>query len=228
MRLLLLSGVAAFALAGCGEEDPLKTSQLFKNELECSAVRPADECKQAFASAKAEHMRTAPAFASREACEQKFGASNCQPGEGQAPAQVAQQQSQGGGGFFVPMMIGYMMGNMLGGSQAALAGNQTSATNQAPAQGKAGATTASGAGAANTAKPVYRDTNNRVYSGGKAFSNFNTNILGPAPRPVAALPAGGTMTQRAQVPATTAQPSTAPSGPVQRGGFGSSRTSAAS
>ncbi len=74
--------------------------------------------------ARQQHAQTAPAFASRDACEAKFGLENCaetrqrpsadqiQPGEQQAAAQ------SGGGSWFMPAMLGYMMGRTLGGGGA--------------------------------------------------------------------------------------------------------------
>jgi uncharacterized protein YgiB involved in biofilm formation len=48
----------------------------------------------------------APKFASKQECETEFGAARCE----QAP-----QRTSSGGSMFMPLMMGYMMGSMIGG-----------------------------------------------------------------------------------------------------------------
>ena len=51
-------------------------------------------------------LAEAPRFGRKQQCEQEFGAGNCES-----------RQEAGGGSFFMPMMMGYMMGNMMGGNR---------------------------------------------------------------------------------------------------------------
>ncbi len=78
------------------------------------------------AAAKQEHVKTAPKFATKEQCEAQFGAANCttaaapdgQPATpaqtpGQPAAQGQQTAQSSGSGFFMPLMLGYLGGQMM-------------------------------------------------------------------------------------------------------------------
>ena len=176
IRLVLLSSTGLLLLAGCDQPDPLARNDFFQSERECAQANDASACRQALMDARQQHAQTAPAFASRDACEAKFGLENCaetrqkpsadqiQPGEQQAAAQA------GGGSWFMPAMLGYMMGRTLGGGGAFL---PPGAGAQAPAQ------------TATTARPVYRDVNNTVYSGREALGRTHT-VAPPRPSPTVA------------------------------------------
>jgi uncharacterized protein YgiB involved in biofilm formation len=175
IRLVLLSSTGLLMLAGCDRPDPLARNDFFQSEQECAQANDASACRQALMDARQQHAQTAPAFASRDACEAKFGLENCtetrqtpsaeqiQPGEQQA-AQT------GGGSWFMPAMLGYMMGRTLSGG-GAFVPPRTGA--QAPAQ------------TATTARPVYRDVNNTVYSGREALGRTHT-VAPPRPSPTVA------------------------------------------
>jgi uncharacterized protein YgiB involved in biofilm formation len=200
MRKILLASAAALALAAC-EDATTASSEFIRDEAQCASQSDPSACRQALMDARAQHARTAPAFATREACEGVFGAENCQAALGApAPEQVAaarahdpgqaqQQAQQAGGGFFMPLLIGYMMGRMAGGGMAA--------------------------------QPVYRDTQNRAYTGAgsRPLGRFDDRLM-PPPRALgqtAAIPRGPQQTANAPV-----QERRAATQPVQRGGFGSS------
>ncbi|MBN9499108.1 MAG: DUF1190 domain-containing protein [Alphaproteobacteria bacterium] len=194
-RTLLLASVAALALAACDDSITGK-SDFVRDEAQCASTDNPSACRQALMDARVEHARTAPAFATRESCEAAFGAANCEAAPGTpTPAQVAaaqtheatqgqpqQVQQAGGGGFFMPMLMGYMMGRMAGGAMAA--------------------------------QPMYRDTNNRAYSGAGArpMGRFDDRVM-PPPR---------TPNQTANaMPRGPQQTATSPT-QARRGGFGSS------
>lgn len=114
---LVLLGAASMSLAACGE-DP---DALFRDAAQCTRVFDAASCRTAEQQALAEHVRTAPRFATREACEAEMGAGNCGPapaaaqappvaGQPATPGQQTTQPQSGGGSFFLPLMMGYMMG----------------------------------------------------------------------------------------------------------------------
>ncbi len=129
IRLVLLSSVSVAALSGCGGNEQAADRQVFQDEQACARENDAAACAEALQAARAEHAQTAPAFTSRESCEAKFGAANCAAadgapsaaqlaqGEGADAAQVAAagQAAHSGTGFFMPMLLGYTLGNMIGG-----------------------------------------------------------------------------------------------------------------
>ncbi|HEQ1858058.1 TPA: DUF1190 family protein [Providencia alcalifaciens] len=115
---------AVFMLSACEESD--ETVSLYTNAQDCSQANPsqAEQCTLAYNNALNEAAKTAPKYATQEDCVAEFGESMCT----QAPAQAgiagtstpatgepaAQQQSSGS--MWMPLMMGYMMGRMMGGS----------------------------------------------------------------------------------------------------------------
>jgi uncharacterized protein YgiB involved in biofilm formation len=100
IRLVLLGG-AGFALAACEEAPPPPDAKFFADIGECAAVYDRATCETAMAETKAQFAAEAPKFDRKQECEAEFGAGNCE----------SQQASSGMGGFFMPMMMGYMLGN---------------------------------------------------------------------------------------------------------------------
>ncbi len=114
-----LAVTAAFLLAGCEKSD--ETVKLYQNADDCSAANPGEsqQCTTAYNNALKEAERTAPKYATREDCVAEFGEGQCQPAPSQASiAGDNQAQTQSGGSFWMPLMAGYMMGRMMGGSYA--------------------------------------------------------------------------------------------------------------
>ncbi len=109
---LFLAGAATLTLAAC--EDDRVDAQAFPDLQSClDAARTnglwftEDDCRTNFAQAQQEYLETAPRYDSKPLCEQEHGAGNC---EGDPAA-----QAQGGGGFsFMPILVGYMLGSMMG------------------------------------------------------------------------------------------------------------------
>ncbi len=104
---LVMMGAGAIALTAC-EERQVDVG-VFEDVEQCvnepGASRAA--CEEAFAVAQEQHAAVAPKYADQQSCEADFGAGQCEP---------APQQAQGGGGsFFMPLMMGYMMGSMMSG-----------------------------------------------------------------------------------------------------------------
>lgn len=121
IRLVLL-GSASFALAACGDDGPPKDARFFSNLQECSAIYDMSQCLDAQKQAEQSFAADAPKFTQKEQCEAEFGAGNCETQQAAAGGQQApggQQSAGGGSGFFMPMLMGYMMGNMLGGNRYA-------------------------------------------------------------------------------------------------------------
>lgn len=100
-------GVSAFALTGCEEKvDAFQFASV--DGCIVSGEFTEAECETRFKTAATEHERVAPRYASREDCEAEHGAAACEPKEAAAA----------GGGLWMPLMIGWMMGRALGGPVA--------------------------------------------------------------------------------------------------------------
>ncbi len=106
IRLVLLGG-ASVALAACDDGGgPSKDARFYPTVNECAADLGAKACEDAKAVADKAQVAEAPRFSQKQQCEQEFGAGNCES-----------RQEAGGGSFFMPMMMGYMVGSMLSGNR---------------------------------------------------------------------------------------------------------------
>lgn len=108
---LFIVGAAAFTVAGCREEQV--EARAVPDLASCKAAASldgdftADDCDAAFAEAQSLHAEAAPRYDSQEVCEEQHGVGACS---------TEQEVSSGGSGsIFMPLMMGYLMGNMLGG-----------------------------------------------------------------------------------------------------------------
>jgi len=108
-----LVGFAALTLAACEEEKA--EGHVFKSEAECreEADKPnswwtPQECAASFAQAQDRHLNNAPRYDAVDVCEEQHG-------EGMCKSDVV-PNTGGGGGIFMPLMAGYMIGNMMNGS----------------------------------------------------------------------------------------------------------------
>ena len=106
ISLALLIGVSAFALSAC--EEPKVDAAVFESVKQCIDYPGVlkEQCEQSFKEAKGQHAAVAPKYASQADCQADFGAGKCEK---------APYQTTGGGSVFMPLMMGYMMGSMLGG-----------------------------------------------------------------------------------------------------------------
>ncbi|SIS51129.1 DUF1190 domain-containing protein [Phaeovulum vinaykumarii] len=110
---LFLVGAAAFALAGCREDSV--DAQAFPDLQSCldaagaGSLFSTEDCRQGFAAAETLNAETAPRYDSQEVCEAQYGEGNC----------VTEAQATGGGsgGIFMPLLAGFLLGNMLGGGR---------------------------------------------------------------------------------------------------------------
>ncbi len=99
--LVLMVPVTGFFLASCAREEPAQ-AVVYKDSEECAAYYNPAECKAEFAKAESIHQQVAPKYSTQAECETDFGAGNCQ-----------QPQAQASSGFFMPMMMGFLAGQML-------------------------------------------------------------------------------------------------------------------
>ena len=108
---LTILGAASFALAGCREEqidaEAFPDLQSCKLEAQQGGLFSVSDCDAAFVEAQQLHVETAPRYDSQAVCEAEHGEGACG---------TEQQVSNGGSGsIFMPLIAGYLIGNMLGG-----------------------------------------------------------------------------------------------------------------
>ncbi len=101
-RSPLALGITAIALASCSSQEEV---MVVNSPEECvtSSELSLVECQAAYQKAQEEAERTAPKYTSNVDCESEFGSGQC-----------IQSRS---GGVFMPMMTGFMIGQMLSGNR---------------------------------------------------------------------------------------------------------------
>lgn len=109
--LVLMVPATTLLLAACGEKP--EQGLVYNNAAECAAAsyNSQEQCEADFAAAQALHPQVAPKYLNQAECEADFGAGQCE---------TAPQQTQSGGSVFMPMMMGYLAGQMMnrtGGTQ---------------------------------------------------------------------------------------------------------------
>lgn len=102
--LVLMVPATTLLLAGCGEER--EQALVYESPSECAAAsfNTPEQCKADYDAAKALHPQVAPKYVSKEECETDFGSGSCE---------TAPQQTSSGSSVFMPMMMGYLMGQMM-------------------------------------------------------------------------------------------------------------------
>ena len=103
---LLAMGASALALSACGESET--PAGVYTSMDQCIADKQFtdEECCKAFDTAKEEHKKVAPKYASKADCEADFGAGKCE----ESP-----YRTTSGTSTFMPLMVGYMLGRTLSG-----------------------------------------------------------------------------------------------------------------
>lgn len=98
LKLTLMMGGAAATLAFCSE-----TQQSFSSVASCvEAGNHETLCRSAHEAALAEHMRTAPTFASLQECQAKLDVDQC--------TSLSKRDGNGNvGNVIMPLMAGYML-----------------------------------------------------------------------------------------------------------------------
>ena len=97
---LVLLGSTGLTIAACTQKPP-SDATFFSKVEDCIPVKGEAACRDGLAKSEADWAAEAPRFTRKEQCEAEFGAGNCETREARG----------GTGGFFMPMMMGYMMGN---------------------------------------------------------------------------------------------------------------------
>ena len=109
---LVMMGASAIALTACEEQQV--DAMVFESLQQCYADQALTraQCDVEYETARTAHIQAAPKYTSLKACQSDFGAENCEQ---------AAQRTTTGGSVFMPLMMGYMMGSMLGGPRAGVA-----------------------------------------------------------------------------------------------------------
>ena len=143
--LILMVPAATFTLASCVKH-PDEDALVYQTPEQCAAsgLSTKAQCEADYQQAVALHPQTAPKYANKAECEADFGVGGCE---------TAPQQNAQGGSFFMPLMMGYLAGQMLnrGGGQFTNGGNQT--TNAATGNTQARSNV--------TSQPLYKSGDDR-------------------------------------------------------------------
>jgi uncharacterized protein YgiB involved in biofilm formation len=102
---LALMSATALTLAACDNPEEVA---VFETVEQCATQNGFNlqACEANMKQAQAEHVRVAPKYTSAADCEADFGAEQCE---------TSPQRTTSGGSVFMPLMMGYMMGNMMSG-----------------------------------------------------------------------------------------------------------------
>ena len=106
---LALMSATALTLAACDNPEEVG---IFETVEQCATQEGfnIEACEANMKQAQVEHVRVAPKYTSAADCEADFGAEQCE---------TAPQKTSSGGSVFMPLMIVYMMCNMMSGLSGA-------------------------------------------------------------------------------------------------------------
>jgi len=112
MAMMILGAGAFAALSGCRDEQV--EAQAFPDRAACEAAANAGQdgltvakCDEAYKQAQQLNVESAPRYDSRQVCEELHGEGAC--------GTEAQEMQGGSGSIWMPLIAGYLIGNMLGG-----------------------------------------------------------------------------------------------------------------
>jgi uncharacterized protein YgiB involved in biofilm formation len=108
---IAILGATAFTLAGCREEQVDAAAypdlQSCLEDTSSGGVFTAQDCEASFAQAQTLHVEAAPRYNNLAVCEEQHG-------EGACGSEATATQG-GSGSIFMPLLAGYLIGNMMGG-----------------------------------------------------------------------------------------------------------------
>ena len=106
--LMAGTGISLTACDGDGGQQVDAKSYTSVAECRSAGAVPADQCAAAFAQAQNANAENAPRFGDRRTCEEQYGVAQCVP--------------RNNGGFFTPLLTGFIVGqalNSMGGYRGA-------------------------------------------------------------------------------------------------------------
>ncbi len=166
VRLTLMGAATATSLAACDGEPPAPPAA-FTTVQDCALGGfPNAECQTAYDDAQKAHLANAPRFASLEECRKAVDVDNCV----ETPVRTADGRTSN---VFMPLMAGYLIGNLL---------NQRQIPPQQQQQSSSGY---SGGGGGGRGAPLYRS---REYAGtfrdgGNLATSKSGNTISAPSRP---------------------------------------------
>lgn len=190
---LVLMVPTTLMMTACVKER-VEQGVVYTNAEECSQSNPgaASECQADFQQAAELHPAVAPKYATREECETDFGPAQCE---------TTPPQHQASGGLFMPMMMGYMAGRMLGSPMS----GQFAPGTAAPAGDPRSNVTAPGTRNNVPTQPLYKSRDDR--STFRTATNYPvaTGVGAMQVRPNAVIPQRGTLTRSGRFGATASR-----------------------
>ena len=110
--LVLMAPAASLLVAGCSTNDP---ALVYGSLQECinSGINSEEQCRVDYGKAEQLHPTVAPKYVNRAECEADFGPDKCE----EAPKTT--ENTTQSSGFFMPMMMGFLAGQMLNGAKGA-------------------------------------------------------------------------------------------------------------
>jgi uncharacterized protein YgiB involved in biofilm formation len=130
VALVLMVPATSLLMTACSDQSqdqPQTPAVVYTSVQECQQKYPdfAAQCEADYKQAVALHPQVAPKYQTQQECEADFGAQRCE---------VAPQRQYGGsgGGFFMPMMMGYMASQMFNRPQLMQPGAYSSAPGTQP------------------------------------------------------------------------------------------------
>lgn len=109
--LIAMVPAGVLLLQGCGEE-PQAQAGVFTDTEQCAAYYNPEQCKVEAAKAEALHAQVAPKYQTIGQCEQDFGVGQCEIGKQTESTSTQPAQHAQSGSFFMPMMMGFLAGQM--------------------------------------------------------------------------------------------------------------------
>ncbi len=125
LKPIAFSILFAFGLAGCGNDTNEKLT-IYSTVEDCVVNNPdlEMECKLSFKRALTESIDTAPKYNSLQECQADFGPESCKTTESvqeladNGSTSNSSESTRPHGSFWMPMLAGYMFGNMMNGGYA--------------------------------------------------------------------------------------------------------------
>ncbi len=103
--LSLMVPAGLVLLSGC-EQNPMQAA-VFETVEQCASQLDREQCEADFKKAQEMHASVAPRYQTLAQCEADFGQGQCQ-----APMPADQAQASSSSSFFMPLMMGYLAGQM--------------------------------------------------------------------------------------------------------------------
>lgn len=114
----LLVGTATLLVLTACDEDPASDAKLYSDLEACKVENTPEECDKAFDAAKTFHAQETTRYKSQAECEDLFGQGRCEQvsAVGASPTgQTTPGQTASTGSFFMPALMGFMLGRSLSG-----------------------------------------------------------------------------------------------------------------